>query len=145
MKHSARRRAVAWSRSRRVSLTGLSPLLWLALLIGVSAYGQLRSEGESRSALVSEQPDDVLTCSDAPSAPAEPLAWCADPSSPQCLPAAPPHASPDLWQGTPAAFAWLGVHVPPCSVALLPEHPALRSRAAPRTRERDPLDRPPRA
>ena len=142
MHHSARRKAVAWSRGRRMSLAGLSPLLWLALLIGVSTYGHLQSERAQHAALVSEA-DELFTCSDAPSTPAEPLAWCADGSSPQCLPAAPPHANPDLWHGQPAAVAWLSVPVSPRSVIVLPEHPALPEHA-PRTRERDPLERPPR-
>ena len=144
MHHSARRRAVAWSRSRRMSLAGLSPLLWLALVIGVSIYGQAQGERAQESVLASESLDDMLSCSDAPSTPAEPLAWCADGSSPQCLPAAPPHTSPDLWHGQPAEVAWLSLSVPARSVIALPEHPSLPQHA-PRTREQSPLERPPRA
>jgi hypothetical protein len=143
MHHSARRRAVAWSRSRRLSLAGLSPLLWLALVIGVSIYGQSQDERAQHGVLVSESFDDLLSCSDVPSTPAEPLAWCSDGSSPQCLPAAPPHASPDLWHGQPAAVGWLSVSVTTRSVLTLPEHPALPQHA-PRTREPSPLERPPR-
>jgi hypothetical protein len=123
-------------------LAGLSPLLWLALLIAASAYGRGQSERVQHGALLSE-PDDMLTCSDAPSEPAEPPAWCSDASPAQCVPALPPHSSPDLWHGQPAAVAWLSVPVPAHSVIELPEHPALPQHA-PRTREPDPLERPPK-
>jgi hypothetical protein len=73
------------------------------------------------------------------------VAWCADPSSPQCLPALPPHAAPDLHDVQPCSFA--ATFQLPRVPSLLPSTPWRRPREerAPDARDRNRLERPPRA
>ena len=93
---------------------------------------------------------EALSCADTSVAESregrdEPVAWCADPSSPQCLPALPPHASLDLHDVQPATFT--ATFQVPRARHLLPRTPWRRPREerAPDSRERNRLERPPRA
>jgi hypothetical protein len=76
----------------------------------------------------------------------EPVAWCADPTSPQCLPALPPHASPDFHDVQPATFGGL-VELPRNGDHAIAATPWQRPDAerVPSSRDADPLERPPRA
>jgi hypothetical protein len=88
---------------------------------------------------------EALSCADDSTAPSdEPVAWCADPSSPQCLPALPTHAAFDLHDVQPGSL--VAVFPLPRARNLLPSTPWRRSREerAPALARRDRLERPPR-
>lgn len=74
--------------------------LTLSTLLGLALLG-LYSRGDEPSGLTLADLDrshQTLMSCDAPADDAEPM-WCADPSDPQCIPAAPTHRQPDLLSG----------------------------------------------
>jgi hypothetical protein len=139
----SKRRKVVRGTVGPVGLAVASACVLAGLAISILAHTELHS---LRLSELRKPQGDALACADTSTAPTdEPVAWCADPSSPQCLPALPPHAAPDLHDVQPATFAAL-LQLPRAR-KLLPITPWRRPREerAPRSREPDRLERPPRA
>lgn len=86
--------------------------------------------------------ETLMSCSDGDSFGSEPM-WCADPSSPHCVPAAPPTPAPDFTDhSSPATLRVSSVEALGYVLVAWPEP---RIEDTPRKPERARLDRPPRA
>ena|GEM_PF-3609125 len=143
---------ISTNRSKRVgssasaSVTLLGAALILTTVLTCLAYAGMR-EGAALSLRDLESDESTLmSCAhdDAPLSGAE-LLWCADPSSPLCLPAQPASGHIELADTPPVAFWDLAVAVPEAVSWVLPgwERPAPVAR--PRTLDSSRLERPPRA
>lgn len=124
---------------------GVGAALTLTTLALCLAFASAR-DGASLSLRDLERSQAVLmSCAhDSPLSGAE-LLWCADPSSPMCLPALPASDRPDLGD---APQVFLAAVLPSAGAAAvwhwLPDYGPPMTAATPRRRDRDRLERPPR-
>lgn len=136
---------MATSTNRLVTLS-LGAVLTLATLVACLSYAGMR-EGPSLSLKDLEHSQTVLmSCAreDGPLSGAE-LLWCADASSPLCLPALPASERVELFDAPPIAVPHYQLEISPMLSWALPSWERPLPEERPRSQDRARLERPPRA
>ena len=135
---------MATSTNRLVTLS-LGAVLTLATLVACLAYASMRGGPSLSLRDLEGRQTTLMSCArdDGPLSGAE-LLWCADASSPLCLPALPASGHVELSDAPPIALQHYELEVPPVLSWALPSWERPLPMERPRSQDRARQERPPR-